>query len=249
MCYLWRDGLPHKMEDKEWLFFLAKSERDLKKTVSNKAIPRPKIQQLYYHFTGQCPKRTCTKFHVTTFCNGNEETEPEPQTYSATFTTLYTAENWRNTRQHGPRHCPRASPSQPGLIRHTQILCQFILKSIHEYYLWKTTGKGWQSGHATTLSCILLGTDRFFAMNINYILIGKNSKNTTKPTPKQLLDKNALKPKARLTGRYWTTVPFCFPTASCFPLGLQHTGQRRKYYQLKTEENGANHEICTKTAM
>lgn len=24
-------------------------------------------------------------------------------------------------------------------------------------------------------------------------------------------------------GRYWTTVPFCFPTASCFPLGLQHT--------------------------
>lgn len=24
-------------------------------------------------------------------------------------------------------------------------------------------------------------------------------------------------------GRYWTTVPFCFPAASCFPLGLQHT--------------------------
>lgn len=24
-------------------------------------------------------------------------------------------------------------------------------------------------------------------------------------------------------GRYWTTVPFCFPTASCFPFGLQHT--------------------------
>lgn len=116
------------------------------------------------------------------------------------------------------------SLSSPGLIRHTQILCQFILKSIHECYLWKTTGKGWQNGHATTPSCILLCTDRFVAMDINYILIEKNSKDTPKPSPEQLLDKNALKPKARLTGRYWTTVPFCFPTASCFPLGLQHTG-------------------------
>ena len=34
---------------------------------------------------------------------------------------------------------PTSLSFSPGLIRHTQILCQFILKSI---YLWKTTGKG-----------------------------------------------------------------------------------------------------------
>ena len=86
MRYLWRDGLPHKMEDKEWLSFPAKSERDLKKPVSNKTIPRLQIQQLYCHFTDQCPKRTCTKFHVTTFCADKEETEPEPEACRTTFT-------------------------------------------------------------------------------------------------------------------------------------------------------------------
>jgi len=33
-----------------------------------------------------------------------------------------------------------------------------------------------------------------------------------------------------LTGRYCTTVPFCLPTASCFPFGLQHTKQKGEFH-------------------
>lgn len=82
-----------------------------------------------------------------------------------------------------------------------------------------------QELHFPAFTCVLM----------NVLQRAKPTKDTLKPPPKQWVNsvRTVLRSKARLTGRYWTTVPFCFPTASCFPLGLQHTEQKKECYQLK----------------
>lgn len=99
---------------------------------------------------------------------------------------------------------------------------------------------------ASALSCIHLCTDDYVAMSINNVSIGKTP-DTPKPPSSQGVAsvRTVWKSKARLTGRYWTTVPFCFPTASCFPLGLQHTEQRRECHQLKRKKTQQTSEVCT----
>lgn len=148
------------------------------------------------------------------------------------------SENRRNTQQHRPWHCLWTPPSHSGVTRYIWILCQFTLKNIHEYHLWKR----WHSSPQGELTQLTTGrADRVhmqhsFLQSLVYWQIccnerklhfnRKKQQRYSQTTPKTVgnLSKKVLKSKARLTGRYWTTVPFCFPTASCFPLGLQQTG-------------------------